>query len=315
MAKEKITADQINQQIYRELSDKFIAALEQGEIPWKKPWICSESGYIGSSGKPYKFLNTILCAMNGHAPGEFVTAKELEKRGGHFIPTADGSKQEPTIVVIRKYPEKWVDKKDKDGNVVKDKDGKVIKERKICSNRYFLKTFKVWRVGTQVECPTKYEEKYAKKNHNPIAEAEKLSLEYIAREGIKFSHDNHNRAFYRPSADLVNVPPMDTFHSQAGYYGTLFHELAHSTGAENRLKRDIKNVFGDHLYSKEELVAEITSACIMNDKGWITAETDKNNIAYLQNWAKSLKSDPQLIENAMHEAKKAVELIYNGKKK
>ena len=95
----------------------------------------------------------------------------------------------------------------------------------------------------------------------------------------------------------------------------MFHELAHSTGAENRLKRDIKNVFGDHLYSKEELVAEITSACIMNDKGWNTAETDKNNIAYLQNWAKSLKSDPQLIENAMHEAKKAVELIYNGKKK
>lgn len=315
MAKTKVTAEQINQKIYKELSDKFIAALEQGEIPWKKPWICSESGYIGSSGTPYKFLNTILCALNGHEPGEFVTAKELANRGGHFIPKDDGSKQEPTVVVLRKYPEKWVEKKDKDGNVLKDKDGKVIKERKICSNRYFLKTYNVYRVGTQVECPLKYEKKFAKKNHNPIEEAEKISLEYLAREGIKFSHNIQNRAFYRPSEDLVNVPPMDTFRSQAGYYGTLFHELAHSTGAENRLKRDIKNVFGDHLYSKEELVAEITSACIMHDKGWNTAETDKNNIAYLQNWAKSLKSDPQLIENAMHEAKKAVELIYNGKKK
>lgn len=301
MASAKVKA--INEQICRDLTATFVNALESGIVPWDKPWVKTESGYVGSSGKSYGILNTILCMLGGHEPGEFVTYNELKARGGKFIETEDGSKQTPTIIVFRKRLE--YDKKDANGNVITDKDGNPVK-----GAYFFLKTSKVWRVGTQVDCPTKYTKKIEKKHVNQIADAEKIALDYISREGIKVVHENQNRAFYRPSDDLVNVPHIDNFKSSEGYYGTLFHELGHSTGAEHRLKRDIKNVFGDHLYSKEELVAELCSAIILHDNGWNTPKTDKNNIAYLQSWAKSLKSDPTIVEWAMTKATAAVKRIY-----
>lgn len=304
MASAKVKA--INEQICRDLTAKFVDALNKGEIPWDNGLVSTDSGYIGSSGKSYGILNSLLCYLNGHKPGEFVTFNELKARGGNFIPTEDGSKQEPTIIVFRKRIE--YDKKDKDGNVLKDDDGNPIK-----GAYFYLKTSKVWRVGTQVDCPLKYESRKKKVPNNPIAEADKIVMDYVARENIKYSHDIQNRAFYQPSNDLVNVPPIEKYKTTERYYKTVFHELAHSTGAENRLKRDIKNVFGDHAYSKEELVAEICSAVILHDKGWNTAYTDKTNVAYVQNWAKSLKSDPTLIEDAMSKATKAAKYIYGEK--
>lgn len=309
-----ITAKDIEKNICRDLTDKFLTALDKGEIPWEKPWVCSESGYIGSSGKPYGVLNSILCAMNGHEAGEFVTYNELKARGGSFIPKADGSKQEPTIIVYR--GKSAYRRKDADGNYIplKDENGKPMykngKPLYEMSSRWVLSTAKVWRVGTQVDCKTKYLQKYEKKEHNKIDHAEKIIIDYVAREGVKMIHAIQNRAYYQPSTDTVNVPPMETFSTVEGYYDTTFHELAHSTGAENRLKRDIKNVFGDHKYSKEELVAEITATMIMHDNGWNTPKTDRNADAYIQSWGKALRSDPMLIEKAMSAADKAVKRIY-----
>ena len=67
-------------------------------------------------------------------------------------------------------------------------------------------------------------------------------------------------------------------------------------------------------YSLEELVAEISSCCILHDKGFATEATDKNSVAYVQGWAKALKSDPNMVEKACRLAVKAANYIYNGKK-
>ena len=61
------------------------------------------------------------------------------------------------------------------------------------------------------------------------------------------------------------------------FYSTIFHELAHSTGADHRLAR--KGVmdhagFASHAYSFEELVAEITSAFLAAEAG-ISAASSK----------------------------------------
>ena len=310
----KLTSKDVERNICRELTEKFTSALEKGDIPWEKPWVCTRSGYIGSSGGTYGLLNTILLALDGHEPGEFVTYNELKARNGNFIPKADGSKQEPTVIVFRgKCPFRIKDEhgkpivmRDEHGNPIV-KDGRVVYETR---SKFVLRTAKVWRVGTQVDCPLKYSKPLEPKRHNQIAHAEEIIIGYVSREGIKFSHDNHNRAFYRPSTDMVNVPPLENFKTVEAYYDTVFHELGHSTGAENRLGRDLKNVFGDHSYSKEELVAELTSAIIMHDNGWNTAKTDRNSEAYIQSWGKAFKSDPMLIEDAMRKAEKAVKLIY-----
>jgi antirestriction protein ArdC len=56
----------------------------------------------------------------------------------------------------------------------------------------------------------------------------------------------------------------------AEYYSTLFHEFAHSTGHPSRLKREgisEAHFFGDAVYSREELVAEMGAAFLCGHTG------------------------------------------------
>ncbi|HEX9941758.1 MAG TPA: zincin-like metallopeptidase domain-containing protein [Thermoanaerobaculia bacterium] len=56
------------------------------------------------------------------------------------------------------------------------------------------------------------------------------------------------RAFYRRSSDLVQLPKPEAFSRPEHYYSTQFHELAHATGHPSRLNRfaeeDNPGVFG-----------------------------------------------------------------------
>jgi Antirestriction protein len=69
--------------------------------------------------------------------------------------------------------------------------------------------------------------------------------------------------------------------------------------------------FGSEEYSKEELVAEIGSANLMNIAGIETSGTFKNSSAYIQNWLSVLKNDVKFIVSASSKAEKAVRYILN----
>src|SRR5205814_6062948 len=92
------------------------------------------------------------------------------------------------------------------------------------------------------------------------------------------------RAYSRPSTDSVHMPARARFVDAPHYYSTLFHELIHSTGHEKRLNRTFGNGFGDELYSKEELVAEMGAAFLCAIAGIANEHTDRNTTAYLQSW-------------------------------
>jgi antirestriction protein ArdC len=96
------------------------------------------------------------------------------------------------------------------------------------------------------------------------------------------------------------------------YYSTLFHELIHSTGHESRLHRTFGDGFGDELYSKEELVAEMGSAFLSAIAGIANEHTDRNTTAYIQNWISKLQEDDRLIVHAAANAQKAADLIFGS---
>ncbi len=79
--------------------------------------------------------------------------------------------------------------------------------------------------------------------------------------------------------------------------------------AEDR--KDKLVAFGSKDYSKEELVAEIGSANLMNIIGIETDKSFKNPSAYIQNWLSVLKNDVKYIVSASSKAEKAVEYILN----
>ena len=96
------------------------------------------------------------------------------------------------------------------------------------------------------------------------------------------------------------------------YYSTTFHEITHSTGHKTRLDRLQTGqiaAFGSEEYSKEELVAEIGSATLMNLLGIETVKTFRNTIAYIQSWLNVLKNDNKFIVSASSKAEKAVNFI------
>src|ERR1700721_4885773 len=130
-----------------------------------------------------------------------------------------------------------------------------------------------------------------------------------SRPALHLNSPTEYRAYYRPSTDSVHMPARSRFVDAPHYYSTLFHELVHSTGHESRLNRTFGDRFGDELYSKEELVAEMGAAFLSAIAGIANEQPDRNTTAYILNWISKLEEDNRLIVHAAANAQKAVDSI------
>jgi len=83
-----------------------------------------------------------------------------------------------------------------------------------------------------------------------------------------------------------------------------------STGMHaSRLNRTFGDRFGDELYSKEELVAEMGAAFLCAIAGIANEHIDRNTTAYIQSWISKLEEDSRLIVHAAANAQRAVDMI------
>ncbi len=126
------------------------------------------------------------------------------------------------------------------------------------------------------------------------------------RPALHLTSNTETRAYYRPSTDSVHPPARGCFVDTPHYYSTLFHELVHSTGHESRLHRLLHARFGEELYSKEELLAEMGAAFLCAIAGIANEHTDRNTSAYIQNWISKLEDANRLIFHAAANGQKAV---------
>ena len=139
-----------------------------------------------------------------------------------------------------------------------------------------------------------------------------MANEYVDREDtLKLEVKLSNRAYYSPATDTVVVPQLDQYDVAEEFYSTLFHELVHSTGVSKRCDRGLNKVSSKHSdeYSKEELVAEMGSAMILNQIGIDNEKAFNNSVAYVQSWLRELKNDNRMIVWAASRAEKAVKYI------
>lgn len=286
--------------IYQEITDRIIAELENGIIPWNKPWTGVKSGAISyATGKPYSLLNQFMLK-----PGEYATFKQVTEKGGKV---KKGAKAK--MVVFWKILRR--EKTDANGNTIRDAEGKPVMEA-----IPFLKYFNVFNVETDCEgIEPRWKDKLPETPAQPLEAAQNALDDYLNREHVKFRNERQNRAYYSPAMDCIVLPLMEQFSDAAEYYSTAFHEATHSTGHKSRLNRFAEDAaaaaFGSESYSKEELVAEIGSACILNQLGIETPGTFRNSAAYIQNWLKVLRNDNRMIVSAASRAEKAVKLILN----
>ena len=125
---------------------------------------------------------------------------------------------------------------------------------------------------------------------------------------IKLEHQDE--AYYSLSKDHIVVPTKEQFIDGESFYGTILHEMTHSTGSENRLNRLKPTTFGSAEYAREELVAELGAAlvCQQND---IQKHVKGDSAAYLKDWLKELEKSPDFIRTVMADVKKATAVITN----
>lgn len=273
--------------VYQMVTDRIIAELEKGSIPWKRPWTGVNTGaYNRISNKPYSLLNQILLGRDG----EWATFKQWTDLGGHI------RKGEKSSFVVF-----WKIQPYEDINA----DGeKVVKQIP------FLRYYNVFHIS-QVDGVEPKAQKELKEVES-IEAAEKIKESYKEREHIRIIETITNGAGYDPVMDYIQVPCRKQYTDANEFYSTLFHEMVHSTGHKTRLDRltsEDNLHFGSETYSKEELCAELGSAMLLNQIGIETPQTFKNSAGYIQGWLQRLRNDNKFIVSAASKAEKAVNFI------
>lgn len=280
--------------IYQIVTDRICEQLNRGIIPWHRPWTGVADGAISyTTRKPYSLLNQMLLGEDG----EYITFNEVTKLGGKI---KKGAKSQ-MVVFFKRYV--------KEESGINPDTGEEENKEKIS---FALRYYNVFNVKDCEGIPAKIREE--KRLFTEDKTGEEVISEYINREasnGFTFENIKGNRAYYSPSLDKVVLPLKEQFKKEGEYYSTAFHEIAHSTLKECRCNRKQKeNVhFGDEDYSKEELVAEITSANICSVTGIETASTFQNSVAYIQSWLRALQNDTKMIVFASSQAEKATKYI------
>ena len=268
----------------------YLKELEKGNIPWQRPW--STAGRYAmshSTKKPYSLLNQMLLR-----PGEYLTFEECKREGGKV------KKGEKGNFVVSWAKIKKVET-DEEGN-----------ERTTIIPR--LKYYYVFEVSQCEGIERNCTEEPKTYGNTPVESADNIITAYINRETVTFTATDSNRAYYSPSEDAVVVPDLKYFEAVEEYYSTSFHELTHSTMHPDRCNRaeerkGKKVAFGSEEYSKEELVAEIGAATLVNMIGLESDKSFKNSVSYIQSWIGKLKNDKNLIVSASSRAEKAVNYI------
>lgn len=270
--------------VYEIVTEKIIAAMEAGVVPWRKPWNGVGGPTSLATGKPYRGINNLILEVVAMSEGYELplwgTFKQAKALGGTVRKGEKG-----TPVVLWKPVEKKTD------------DGKM-------ETFMLLRYFTVFNVAQMdgIEIPEKYLVK-----GEPVEVLSGVSEALAYEGGPAVQHLQQDRAFYTAKNDTITLPLLEQFGSPEAYAATALHEVIHSTGHESRLDRDMMNRFGCEGYAQEELVAEIGAAMLATVLG-MEVEYEQH-AAYLTGWLKALKDDRKMIVQAAQQAQKAVDRV------
>jgi len=273
--------------IYNAVTNSIIAALEQGVPPWIRPWR-KGTGVPSNivTGKPYRGINVIMlnvAAMSGkYSDSRWLTFRQANEIGARIRKGEHG-----TQIVFYQLRKK--DDMSSAADAETAKRGIPI-----------MKCFTVFNASQLESFPAHFEQ-LSDQAWEPIEYAEQL----LSQSGATIRHGG-NRAYYLPTDDYIQLPPVASFSQSDGYYSTALHELCHWTGHPTRLDRVQGRVNGKEAYAFEELVAEIGAAFLCAHCG-LPARLE--HASYISSWLDALKRDKRLIFVAASGAQKAVDFV------
>ena len=278
------------------VTDRVIEKLKEGVCPWVKPWKGGNEvlAMNAITKKPYSFLNQMLLGFDG----QYLTFNQAKQLGGSV---KKGSKSRPVVFWTTGYSTKVEDEEGNPTTVFHEYAHPVLK---------YYNVFEIGDIdGLDIK---RIESDFIPSDASPIEEAEKIIMEYSTRTNLIVERKYCRGTCYRPFDDKVIIPIIQQYDHAEEFYSTAFHELIHSTGAKNRLDRDLSGLFGSSKYRREELIAEIGAAFCLARLGMDAQKCFDNSVAYLQSWIKTISEDPKAIVIAAGKAEKAVNMIFDA---
>ena len=286
--------------VYQMVTDLIIEKLEQGIIPWRKPWNDYGPAVNCVTRKPYRGINQLM--LNGlHVKPFYLTFKQAILLGGRI---KKGAQSIPVTYWNVVYRDKETLRSVHPENVNSYPADTIVKTA-------FLKYYRVFNIDDVLHVDVDIPEFAPKVDHNSIERCDTVLLEMKDRPEIRHKE---NQAYYHPVYDFINMPPIELFKTSELYHSILHHELIHSVGHPKRLNRFEHNeisAFNSINYSKEELIAEIGAAFLNGHTGILNEDTLNDSAAYIQGWLNKLRNDKKFIVEASAKAQKAVDYILN----
>lgn len=293
----KVSKKKTAPDMYQVVTDRIIEQLEKGVMPWRKTWSSYGLAKNYASNKAYQGINMLMMNFfSPHSVPYYLTFKQAKELGGHV---KKGAKAQQVIYFNLIF-------KDAKGNKISKEAAENRKDVKIMK---FLKYYNVFNVADIEGIDFEFDELRLLPNEK-IERCEKIVQSYPSPP--LYVEEDKGRAYYQPSKDIVNMPPIEQHDSAEFYYSTYFHELIHSTGHSKRLSREEitkPNSFGSIPYSREELVAEFGASFLRKIADIDSDPIFLNSASYIQNWLSKLKDDKKLVFKAAANAQKAVNYI------
>ena len=330
--KEQQTKQQTNSVEHKTMAEKAVERFSEMMVSrleemkgqkWEKGWIDGGGSTQGLpqniSGRHYSghndFFLQLHTATNGYSMPVYATFKQIHEAGATIN---KGEKAMPVIY--------WnITHRDENGQKVSDEqyDAMTKAEQDKCKTIPFMMGYYCYNLD-QTNFKEVKPEQYARLQEQFKApHMEDTAGMYVSKEFdkliesqawvCKINNVEGSGAYYSPSKDEITVPmkaqfkihdtPEEVYKDGMEYYSSLVHEMAHSTGVEKRLDRDMEGHFGDPKYAKEELVAELSAAMVGNSMGF-----DKH-AKYVDSWIDTLKKEPKFIVSVMADVSKASGMI------
>jgi antirestriction protein ArdC len=285
--------------LYEQITNRILEQLDRGVVPWKSPYF-SKTGFPKnfSTQKEYRGINVLLLASQRFTSPFFLTLLQAKELGGNVRKGEKGH-------LVVKY-----------GTYSKEEDAAASSDDS-AKSRGYLKAYTVFHAsqidGISFPEPEAFPE---------LTLTEKTDRARAIIEGMPnrpAMHEGSAVPCYRPGTDSVHMPEKDYFVSEEAFFGTLFHELAHSTGHASRLaRRSLMNSAGINstsdtarkTYAEEELVAEM-AASFLNAEAGIIEEEIENSAAYIKGWSEAFRSKEakSWVVRAASEGQKAADFI------
>ena len=319
-------------------AEMMIEKIESIMDDWKKPWFTEgcHSWPKNLSGRHYNGMNSLMllmhCEKEGYKYPVFCTFDRVmglnyNRTSVGNVPVVDAEGNKRPQVSVRKGEKSFPvfltcftvvhkDTKEK----IKYEEYKQLPESERAQYDVYPKmqvynVFNIDQTNMQEARPEIYE-KIARENGglkpehkeemNHFAPMDKMMAENLWICPIKQKHGDN--AFYSISKKEIILPEFSQFKNGESFYGTAFHEMAHSTGAEEHLNRLKPAAFGSAEYAKEELVAELTAAMVSQYFG-IDKYIKEDSVPYIKSWLSSIKEDAQFIKTILLDVKRASAMI------